>query len=94
MEDRVNVHLVVAGIKGFAAGIFTGAGVIDVLNNHLATPLTTAESADLSAIASAVTGQANNTAKLLYVVGKVEPLMIAAETGDISESKWRADLGI
>lgn len=90
--DRINVHLIVASLKGFSAGIFTAVQVRDALNNHIANPLTTEEQADLTAISNQITGTA--TVKLTYVVGKLEPLMIAAESGDVTESFWRTNLGI
>jgi len=92
--DRVNVHLVVAGIKGFSASIFTAQQVLDALNRHLQTPLTAPEIADLSAIAAQVTAAGTVTNKLVYVVGKLEPVMVAAETGDCTEAFWRSSLGI
>jgi len=92
--DRINVHLVVAGIKGYSAGVFTAQQVIDALDRHLQTPLTVAEKADLSAIAAQITAAGTTTAKLTYVVGKLEPVMVAAETGDCTEGFWRSALGI
>lgn len=92
--DRINVHLVVAGIKGYSANIFTGQQVIDALNRHVQTPLTVAEKADLTNITAQITAQGTVTAKLVYVVGKLEPVMVAAETGDCTEAFWRSTLGI
>lgn len=96
--ERVNVHLVIAGIKGYSAGVFTAQQVTDALNRNLTlqsyATLTAVEIADLSAIATQITAAGSVTNKLVYVVGKLEPVMMAAETGDCSEAFWRTALGI
>ncbi len=92
--DRINTHLVIAGIKGYSAGVFTAQQVIDALNNHVQSPLTNPEKADLSAIAAQITAQGSVQLKLVYVVGKLEPVMMAGETGDCNEAFWRSTLGI
>ena len=96
--ERVNTHLVVAGIKGFAAGVFTAQQVIDALDRTLGlngySPLTAAAKTDLSNIAAQITALGTVTLKLTYVVCKLEPVMIAGETGSCTEAFWRSALGI
>lgn len=96
--ERVNAHLVIAGIKGFSAGVFTAQQVIDALDRTLGlngySPLTVAAKADLSAIAAQITAAGTVTNKLVYVIGKLEPIMIAGETGNCTEAFWRSTLGI
>lgn len=96
---RINVTLFIAGIRGYAAAIWTRIQVRDALNLELATNvpgdvLDAAELADLNAIADEVDAQPNDVKKLEYVVGRVEPSTIAGELGHVNETKWRSDLGI
>jgi hypothetical protein len=92
--DRINIHLIVAGVKGYAAGIWSRAQILTALNNQVSTSLDTAEQTDLNDIADVIDALSTTTDKLVYVVGKLEPSMIAAEINEINETKWRTDLGI
>lgn len=92
-DDNVQVHFLVAGVKGYGAGIWTRAQVLASINSLLQSPLTAAEEADYDAIADALDGQANATAKLGYG-NQVEAAMIAAEAGLVTDAAWRAALEI
>lgn len=91
--DSVNVHYLVAGIKGYGTGIWTRQQVLDGVNALLTAPLSSAELTDYTAIADALDGQANALNKLIYG-NKVEAAMIAAEAGVLNETGWRAALEI
>ncbi len=101
--ERINIHFIVAGLKGYYANTqdntvgFTRVQVRDALNNILAndnySALTAGEESDLNGIADAIDAQPNVNAAQTFLL-LVEALMIAAEIGEISETKWRADLGI
>ncbi len=102
-NQRVSTHFIVASIKGRQANIedsgvgFTAAQIVSSLEsmrteeNHPA--LTTGEKDDLSAINTVLVGLPTMTSMLTYA-NLVEALFIAAEMGQVSETKWRSDLGI
>jgi len=92
-NDRISIHMIVAGLKGYATGVFTTVQVRDALNAKLATPLTAAEQTDLTNMAVQIDDLTNTTAKLVYG-NNLEAIMIAAENGAVNETKFRADLGI
>ena len=101
--ERINIHLIVAGLSGYFANTvdgtkgFTRVQVRDALNAVLTgdgySALTAAEETDLNGIADEIDAQTNNTTKLIFL-RLVESVMIAAEAGQINETKWRGDLGI
>lgn len=101
--ERINIHFIVAGLSGYFVNSqdntvgFTRIQVRDGLNAILAesgyAALTAAEETDLNGIADTLDAQQNNTAKLIFL-RLVEALFIAAEAGQVSETKWRNDLGI
>lgn len=98
-NDRVNVHLIVASIKAYyvqTEDATKGATRLQIRNHldaHLQTPLSGAEITDLEGIADTIDGLPNANAKQSFVF-LCEYAFIAAETGDINETKWRSDLGI
>ena len=103
-DDRINIHLIEAALGGYHINAhidgtkgFTRVQVKDTINNELiangAAVLTAAEETDLNAIADEIDAQANDTARLHYLVG-AKAVFIAAELEEITEAKWRADLGI
>lgn len=102
-ENRLQTHFIVAAIKGRQANIsdntvgFTAVQIIDALNAMRTADghptLTTEETADLSGINTALSGLGTVAARQTYV-NLVEAVFVAAEAGQVSEAKWRADLGI
>jgi hypothetical protein len=92
-SDNVNIHYVVAGIKGYGTGIWTRAQVLSGVNSLLVSPLGTAAADDFAAIADELDGKSNATLKLIYV-NVIEAVMIAAASEVISEAGWRTALGI
>ena len=92
-DDNVQVHYLVAGLKGYGTGIWTRVQVLNGINALLASPLTAAEEADYDAIADQMDVQANATAKLGYG-NQIEAAMIAAEAGLLTDTSWRTALGI
>lgn len=93
VEDNVQVHYLVAGIKGYGTGIWTRQQVLDGVNALLTAPLSGAELTDYTAIVDALDGQPNALNKLIYG-NKIEAAMIAAEAGVLNEAGWRSALGI
>lgn len=100
---RIPTHYIVAGLKGRQVNIenssvgFTAAQILDGINALRAADglpaLTSGEQSDLSGINSTLEGQPNANARLVFT-NLVEALFIAAELGQINETKWRNDLGI
>lgn len=96
---RINISLLIAGVRGYAVGLWSRVEIRDAINQELATnspgdALTAAEETDLTAIANQVDAQPNETKKLSYVVGRIEAATIAGELGHLGEARWRSDLGI
>jgi len=101
--ERINIHLIVAGLRGyFVNTVDSGKGatqgqVLSAINSQLTasgySALDAAEQTDLSDIAAELDLQSTNTAKLIYLCN-LEYVMIAAEVGEVAEAKWRNDLGI
>ena len=91
--DNINVHYIVAGLRGYGAGEWTRAAVLAGVNSLLDSPLITGEQDDFAAIADEMDAQSNTTSKLVYMA-KVEAAMIAAESGVLAEAGWRTMLGI
>lgn len=92
INDNVRVHYFVGGIKGYATGIWTRQQILNGINSLLDIPLNAAEQADLTAIADHM-DSLNAIGKLGYG-NQVEAAMIAAESGIIDETAWRAALQI
>ena len=98
-DDRVPTHLIVAGYRAyFINGIdsskgATKANILAAINSHVETPMSACAQTDLDNIADQIDLQANNTAKLIYIQG-LEWTFMAAEFGEITESKFRSDLDI
>ena len=92
-NDNINIHFLVAGLKGYGTGAWTRTQVLTSVNSLLVAPLTTAEETDYDAIADALDGQSNALAKLGYA-NQVEAAMIAAEAGVLSDAGWRTALEI
>ena len=98
-EDRVAVHLIEAAFGAYYVNTVDGskgataAQILTAINNQLETPLDAASQTDLSDIAAEIDALANNTQKLIYLVG-LKYVFIAAEMGEVNETKWRNDLGI
>jgi hypothetical protein len=102
-DHRLGTHYIVAAIRGRLANIansgvgFTVAQILSALNALRMADnqpeLTAEETADLSAINSTLEAQGTATGRLIYA-GLVEAVFIAAEMGQINETKWRNDLGI
>ncbi len=99
VDDRINVHLVVAGLEAYFANTqdsskgVTRIQVKNAINSQLVVPLTTAEETDLNGIADEIDAQSNVNAKQTFLF-LIEYAMIAAELDVINETKWRGDLGI
>lgn len=101
--NRISVHFIVAALKGRQANIsnaavgFTAAQILTALNAMRTEDgfpvFTAAEEADLTGINAALAGQGTVAARQTYV-NLAEAMFIAAEAGQVSEAKWRADLGI
>lgn len=91
-DDRISVHMLVASLKGYGTAVFTKLQVKNALNGILESPLTAEEETDLNNLA-------NQLDSLLTLdkrgyENKLEALTIAAELGQVGETKWRTDLGI
>jgi len=101
VDDRINAHLLDASMKGYYTFLednTVGASkpqIVNHLNAHLETPLSGQELTDLSDIADVVAVKLaiSSNAAQGYVLLH-EYVTMAAETGDIGETKYRADLGI
>jgi hypothetical protein len=93
-EDKINIHYIVAGLKGYGTGKATRVQVRDAINTDVTNPMTAAEEADFNAIADELDAQLNATAKLGYV-NQVEYAMIAAGSLDaLNDAQWRSALDI
>jgi hypothetical protein len=93
IDDNINVHMLVAGIKGYGTGIWTRAQVLASINSLLKSPLTPAEVVDYDAIADILDGQPNTLSKLGYV-NQVEAAMVSGESGVLTDAAWRTALEI
>jgi len=102
-ENRISTHFIVAALKGRQANIqnaavgFTAAQILTSLNALRIAKnqpvLTVEEEADLTAINAALVANGTVAARQTYV-NLVEAIFIAAEVGQVGETKWRSDLGI
>ena len=98
-DDRVPLHLIEAAFGAYFVNTVNGAKgatkaqILAAINNQVEVPLSAAEQTDLNAIADQVDAQSNNTNKLIYLVG-LKYVFVAAEMGEVDETKWRNDLGI
>jgi len=92
--EHVDIHILVAGIKASAAGLWNEAQILAALNNSLTTPLSGSEVTDLQDILAVVSGKPSTTAKLVYVVGAVEPTMLAGARVLVTDSQFRTALEI
>ena len=90
-KDRLNTHQVVALIKGYAVGLFTLADIKAAINANAKQSLRGEEDADVGKIIAAIDKKPLLPDKLAYAVA-IESMMILAETGNLDETKWRADL--
>ncbi len=93
MDDNVQVHYLTAGFKGYMAGLWTAAQVLNNINSLLVTPLSGQEVTDLNDMVTVIDAKANNTQKLIYAM-TVEAVMVAAEAGVLNEAGWRSGLEI
>jgi hypothetical protein len=91
-DDNVQVHFLVAGLKGYGAGIWTRVQVLNSVNSLLVAPLTAAEEADYDAIADVMDSK-NAIGKLGYA-NQVEAAMIAAAADLLNDTTWRGALEI
>ena len=91
--DNVEAHYLVAGLKGYGAGLWTRSQVLVSVNQLLVTPLDTPQQDDFAAIADVLDAKSNVTAKLVYG-NQIEAAMTAADSGVINEAGWRAALEI
>jgi hypothetical protein len=91
-DDNVQVHFLIAGLKGYGTGIWTRAQVLASINSLLESPLTTAEETDYDAIADHM-DTLNAIGKLGYG-NQIEAAMIAAEAGLLNDTTWRGALEI
>ncbi len=101
--DRLSTHFVVGAMKGRQANIanaavgFTAAQILTALNAMRTAEgkpvLTAAEETDLTGINTTLTNQGTVAAR--ESDGNLgEAVLSAAEMGQVSETKWRGDLGI
>lgn len=99
VDDRVNIHLVIAGFRAVLVRELDPpkganvAGVITALNVFLIAPLDTAAEADMQAIADQIALFATVELKLVYIQ-VLEYVFIGAELALFGENKWRSDLEI
>lgn len=99
VDDRVDVHLIIGGIRAvFVRQVEPPKGVgvtalISGLNSFLVVPLDTAAEDDIQAIADVIDARPTIEDKLTYVQG-LEWVFIGAEVEGIGENKWRSDLEI
>jgi hypothetical protein len=91
--DRLAVHLLDAAMVLYATGTYTRQQIVNALNAHLQTPLTSTELTDLSAIADTLDAQGTANAKVVYEQ-QVMGFSIAGEFGVIDEAQFRAGLGL
>ena len=91
--DRLSSHMVDAALTLYSAGNFTSQQVLDGINGQLASALAGVEVTDLSNIRAAMDAISQTANKLVYV-GKVRAAFLAGEVGAITESQFRAILGI
>lgn len=98
-NDRIDVHLLIAGLGGYAFGMWTAQQILDALNSKLASPLAGLELTDLTAIRTAIDAiTAGNTdvqeGRRMVRLRRMELACIAAENGLVNEVQWRAGVGI
>lgn len=92
-DAKLDNHLMDAALVLVATGDVTEAAAKTALENKLGRVLTAAEDTDLSNINTELNAQPDTTAKLVYNA-KVMAAGIAAENGEITDTKWRSILGI
>jgi hypothetical protein len=92
-DDRIPVHLLDAAMVLYATGTYTRQQIVNAINAQLLTPLTSAELADLSAIADQLDAQGTANQKVVYEQ-EVMGFSIAAEFGVIDETQFRTGLGL
>jgi len=99
VPDRVDIHLVVGGIRAIFVrqteppkGVSVTA-LIAGLNSFITVPLDTAAEADIQGMADVMAARPTIESKLTYIQS-LEWVFIGAEVEAINETKWRSDLEI
>jgi hypothetical protein len=91
--DRVGSHLIDSAYVFIHTGTFTNQQVLNAINSTVETPLTAAETTDLTNISTALSNAGSVTNKLVYLE-KIKAAFICAEIGVINEATFRSALGI